>query len=609
MLENINSPADLKALSYSELDTLCGEIREFLIDTISQTGGHLASNLGTVELSIALNRVYDASKDRILFDVGHQCYTHKILNGRREEFHTLRQFGGISGFPKPYESEADAFIAGHASDSVSVALGMARARTILKQQYDVCAVIGDGALTGGLAYEGIENVSASMEPIVIILNDNAMSINGNVGGMSSVLRRLRLSEGYYGFKKRYRAIVGIDSAVYRTGHRVKEEIKKRLFAGNMFSALGLNYLGPIDGHNIRELEGAIRLAKAMRSPVLLHVITLKGKGYGFAEAHPDVYHGVGPFDKKTGSIRPTGKCFCDVMGEELCELAEKDLRITAVTAAMSDGTGLFSFSQRFPKRFFDVGIAEEHAVSMAAGMAKQGLIPVFAVYSSFLQRAYDMLLHDVSLQNLHVVFCVDRAGIVGSDGETHNGVFDVSYLSTVPGMTVLCPSSFAEMRRMLRTAIYEIEGPVAVRYPRGGEGDYHADTKKAILCEGNDLTIVSYGTMINAALSAADVLAENGFSGEVIKLDTVCPLQVDVIMESLQKTHRLLVAEDVCRPGCVGEQLLSACASCGVVLKEAKLVNVGNGILPHGSVPLLMEACSLNGAALGRIALALVGRS
>ena len=611
MLEKINSPADLKSLSYPELDTLCAEIRSCLIDTISETGGHLASNLGTVELSVALNRVYDASKDRILFDVGHQCYTHKILNGRREKFHTLRQFGGISGFPKPYESEADPFIAGHASDSVSVALGMARARTILGQKYDVCAVIGDGALTGGLAYEGIENVSASLEPLVIILNDNAMSINGNVGGMSRVLRRLRLSEGYYGFKKRYRALVGIDSAIYRTGHRIKEEVKKKLFAGNMFSALGLNYLGPIDGHNVRELEGAIRLAKAMRSPVLLHVITLKGKGCPYAEAHPDIYHGVGPFDKVTGMPRPVGESFCDVMGKELCDLALKDNRITAITAAMSDGTGLFPFSQRYPKRFFDVGIAEGHAVSMAAGMAKQGLIPVFAVYSSFLQRAYDMLLHDVALQNLHVVLCVDRAGIVGSDGETHNGAFDIAYLSSVPGMTVFCPASFEELKAMLRTALYDVEGPVAVRYPRGGEGAWQScvNDREAVLRRGQDLTMVAYGPMINQVLAAADILEENGFSCDVIKLGAVCPLPLETVAESLRRTHRLLIAEDVCRPGCVGEQILAECGRRGISLEASRLVNLGTGILPHGSVPLLMEACSLTGAALGSAALRMLGRS
>ena len=593
MLETIHTPADLRNLSYAQLDELCAEIRTLLINTVSETGGHLASNLGTVELTIALNRVYDASKDRILFDVGHQCYTHKILNGRREAFGTLRQFGGISGFPKPNESAADPFIAGHASDSVSVALGMARARTLLKQDYDVCAVIGDGALTGGLAYEGIENVSASLEPVVIILNDNAMSISSNVGGMSRVLHRLRLSEGYYGFKKRYRAIVGINSQLYRTGHRIKEEIKQRLFAGNMFTALGLNYLGPIDGHNIRELEGAIRLAKEIRSPVLLHVITQKGKGYNYAEAHPDLFHGVSSFNPVTGELGAAKPGFCDRMGRMLCTLAEKDERITAITAAMTDGTGLFPFAQQFPKRFFDVGIAEGHAVSMAAGMAKQGLIPVFAVYSSFLQRAYDMILHDVSLQNLHVVFCVDRAGIVGNDGETHNGVFDLAYLSTIPGMTVLAPASFAELETMLKKAIYEIQGPVAIRYPRGAEGEYKEDHpgEEVLLRQGDDVTMVTYGRLTNQCLAAAVLLERKGIQAELIKLGQLHPLQCEEVMKSLKKTGRLLMAEDVCREGCIGEKLLVQAQLRGLALKKAVLLNTENGILPHGSVPELL--CSL----------------
>ena len=593
MLEKIQTPADLKNLSYAQLDELCAEIRTLLINTVSETGGHLASNLGTVELTIALNRVYDASKDRILFDVGHQCYTHKILNGRREAFGTLRQFGGISGFPKPNESTADPFIAGHASDSVSVALGMARARTLLKQDYDVCAVIGDGALTGGLAYEGIENVSASLEPVVIILNDNAMSISSNVGGMSRVLHRLRLSEGYYGFKKRYRAIVGINSQLYRTGHRIKEEIKQRLFAGNMFTALGLNYLGPIDGHNIRELEGAIRLAKEIRSPVLLHVITQKGKGYNYAEAHPELYHGVGSFNPVTGELGPSKPGFCDRMGKMLCTLAEKDERITAITAAMTDGTGLFPFAQQFPKRFFDVGIAEGHAVSMAAGMAKQGLIPVFAVYSSFLQRAYDMILHDVSLQKLHVVFCVDRAGIVGNDGETHNGVFDLAYLSTIPGMTVLAPASFAELEAMLKKAVYEIEGPVAIRYPRGTEGEYKEENpgEEVLLRQGDDITLVTYGRLTNQCLAAAMLLERKGIRAELVKLGQLHPLQCEAVMQSIKKTGRLLVAEDVCREGCIGEKLLVQAQLRGLALKKAVLLNTEDGILPHGSVPELL--CSL----------------
>lgn len=608
MLEKISSTEDLKKLNYSQLEDLCADIRRYIIDTVSRNGGHLASNLGSVELTVALNRVYDASKDRILFDVGHQAYAHKILNGRKDAFRTIRTYGGISGFPKPYESPADAFIAGHSSDSISVALGMAKARTLLKENYDVCAVIGDGALTGGLAYEGIENVAGSREPMVIILNDNAMSISSNVGGMSKLLRALRLSEGYYDFKRRYRSVVGIDTALYRRTHKIKENIKERLFAGNMFTSMGLNYLGPVDGHDLCQLESAIRTARAMKAPVLLHVISMKGKGCAYAEVHPDKYHGVGPFDAETGAIKCTAEGFCDVMGKELCALAEKDGKITALTAAMSGGTGLTEFSSRFISRFFDVGIAEGHAVSMAAGMAKQGLIPVFAVYSTFLQRAYDMLIHDVALQNLHVVFCVDRAGLVGSDGETHQGSFDISYLSSVPGMTILCPSSFEELRRMLRRAIYEIDGPVAVRYPRGGEGAYKGaeDAGSAVLRNGSAVTVVAYGIMINEALSAADSLAAKGVEAEVIKLGRVLPQDFSRVLRSLEKTGRLLVAEDVCSAGCIGERILAAAAGSRVQLKASALINLGAGIVEHGAVDRLLESRGLDAASIEKTAMRLV---
>ena len=402
--------------------------------------------------------------------------------------------------------------------------------------------------------------------------------------------------------------MGIDSKIYRVGHRVKEELKQRLFAGNMFTALGLNYLGPIDGHNIRELEGAIRLAKEIRSPVLLHVITTKGKGCSYAEAHPDIYHGIGPFNPKTGEVAPVKTGYGEVMGKTLCALAKNDARITAVTAAMADGTGLFPFSQQFPKRFFDVGIAEEHAVSMAAGMAKQGLIPVFAVYSSFLQRAYDMLLHDVALQNLHVVFCVDRAGIVGNDGETHNGVFDLAYLSTVPGMTVLAPASFRELEAMLKTALYDIPGPVALRYPRGTEGEYREENTdaEAVLRDGDDVTVVTYGLLTNQCLAAARQLEKKGIKAEVIKLGRLCPLQNDAVMHSLEKTGRLLVAEDVCEEGCIGNKILLQAQQHALTLKNVQLLNLGNGILPHGSVPELLCMKGLDSESIARSAVNMV---
>lgn len=607
MLEKINSPEDLKKLTYPELDILAGEIRQYLIETVSVTGGHLASNLGTVELTIALNRVYDASKDRIIFDVGHQSYTHKIINGRREQFKTLRQYGGISGFPKPYESDADAFIAGHSSGSVSVACGMAAARTLSKADYDICAVIGDGALTGGIAYEGLENAASSDEPLVIILNDNNMSINRNVGGISRMLKQMRVSEGYYEFKRRYREFLGIDSYIYNFGHRVKERLKAKALAGNMFTAMGLNYLGPVDGHDIPQLEEAIRVARDMREPVLLHVITQKGRGYYFAEDHPARFHGVGPFDIETGEIRDSGRGFCDAMGEELCELAEKNEKIVAITAAMSDGTGLCTFAKKYPDRFFDVGIAEQHASAMAAGMAKQGLIPVFAVYSSFLQRAYDMLIHDVSLLGLHVVFCVDRAGLVGNDGETHNGSFDIAYLRSVPGMTILSPASFTETKAMLRYAVEECTGPVAVRYPRGGEGEYRNVyvNSEQVLSSGKDITLVCYGEMTSDTLAAAEELKKMDISAEVVKLGILAPNAFDKTLASLEKTKRLVIAEDVCDDGCMGRRILAAAEEKGIRLRGSAVMNLGSGIVTHGTVSQLKKYSGIDAASIAAAAVRL----
>ena len=468
ILETINSSDDVKKLPEEALEPLCGELRDFLVESVSRTGGHLASNLGAVELSVALHRVYDTKKDRVVFDVGHQSYIHKILTGRRERFATLRQYKGLSGFPKPCEAEDDAFVAGHASNSVSVALGMAKARTLLNQDYDVVALIGDGALTGGLAYEGLTAAAASGEPLVIILNDNNMSIDPNVGGMASLLQKLRVKPGYFEFKRIYRDVFTKVQPVYRFNHHVKEWVKSKILPDNMLSAIGLDYMGPVDGHDVHQLESVLRWAREMKRPVLVHVLTKKGKGVGYAEEHPELYHGVGPFDPKTGEIRSSGPCFSEAFGKSLWEFAQKDGRIVGITAAMASGTGLDYFAQRCPRRFVDAGIAEGHATSFAAGLAKQGALPVFAVYSSFLQRGFDMLIHDVSLQGLHVVFAVDRAGIVGGDGETHHGIFDLAYLSTVPGMTILCPASFAELRAQLEQALFEISGPVAIRYPRGG---------------------------------------------------------------------------------------------------------------------------------------------
>lgn len=596
ILERINSSNDIKKLPEEELQPLCQELRDYMISSISRTGGHLASNLGAVELTVALHRVYDTSRDRVVFDVGHQSYVHKIITGRRDSFCTLRQHGGLSGFPKPYESEDDAFIAGHASNSVSVALGMARARTLSHADYDVAAIIGDGALSGGLAYEGLANAAASGEPLVVILNDNNMSINENVGGTAHLLESLRVRPGYISFKRWYRDVFTKLPGLYKFNHAIKEWLKKRLLPGNVFSGMGMYYLGPVDGHDIGKLETVIRWARELRKPVLVHVITRKGKGYKYAEEHPEKFHGVGRFDIETGELHDSGDCFSAKMGESLSRLADGDGRIIGITAAMSSGTGMDVFSAAHPDRFFDVGIAEGHAVSMAGGMAKQGMVPVFAVYSSFLQRGYDMLIHDVALQNLHVVFCVDRAGLVGSDGETHHGVFDVSYLSSVPDMTVLCPASYAELETMLRAAIYDINGSVAIRYPRGGEGKYTAcnTAPETLLREGRDVTLVCYGIMTNEVLDAAERLAAGGISAEVIKLSMIKPPDFDLVMRSLRKTGKLLISEDVCEAGCVGSRILEEAAISEIDIRAAKLLNLGEGIVPHGTVAELLHDFGLD---------------
>ena len=507
------------------------------------TGGHLASNLGVVELTVAIHRVFDTSRDRLVFDVGHQCYVHKILTGRREQMDTLRQFGGLSGFPKPYESVHDAFMAGHASNSVSVALGMAKARTMRHENYDVIALIGDGALGGGLSFEGLNNAGASGEPMIVILNDNGMSIAPNVGAVSRHLSRLRTKPGYYEFKKRYRQLLGngpVGGKLYRISHDVKTALKKTLLPdSSMFESMGFSYMGPVDGHDVEALTQSLQWAREQRCPVLLHVRTVKGKGYSLAEERPADYHGVSPFDPVTGKPLRTAKMdFSHVFGQELTALAGEDGRVCAITAAMQEGTGLTEFARKYPDRLFDVGIAEGHAVSMAGGMAKQGLVPVFAVYSSFLQRGYDQLLQDVALDGLHVVLGVDRAGLVGAGGETHHGCFDALYLSQVPHMTVLCPASFAELRQMLRRAVLELTGPVAVRYPRGGEGAYQDCCGNETFTQvrpGADCTILTYGVLINEALAAAELLHEAGVETRVVKLNAIAPLDGNAVLAALAK--------------------------------------------------------------------------
>ena len=605
ILEHIQGPEDVKTLTREETELLCRELHTFLLESVARTGGHLASNLGAVELTVAIHRAFDTSRDRLVFDVGHQCYAHKALTGRLSRFPTLRQYGGLSGFPKPGESVHDAFIAGHASNSVSVALGMARARTLLGEDYSVLALIGDGALSGGLAYEGLNNAGASGEPLIVILNDNGMSISQNVGAMSAHLSRLRSKPAYYEFKKNYRRVLRgsrAGEAIYTFNHKLKTGLKDALLPNaSLFEDMGFTYLGPIDGHNEAQVESALEWAKELKCPVLLHVRTVKGKGYPPAEREPGKWHGVGPFDALTGAMKPGGETFSSVFGAEMCALAEEDRRVCAITAAMCDGTGLTDFAARYPERFFDVGIAEAQAAAMAAGMAKQGMIPVFAVYSTFLQRAYDQLIHDTALSDLHVVFAVDRAGFVGADGETHHGIFDATFLSDIPNMTVLCPASFAELRSMLRRAVFEIDGPVAIRYPRGGEERWHdncGDGAFSVLREGGDITLCAYGTMIAPVLDAAELLEQRGVSTRVVKVNRISPFTDPDVRRAFAGTKKLIVAEECASVGCVGQRLAAILTEEGTPPDKLYLCNLGKTFPPHGGTQQLREAFGLDAASI-----------
>ncbi len=611
ILETIHSREDLLALPEQQLPTLCDEIRQFLVRNVSRTGGHLASNLGIVETTVALHRVFDTSRDRLIFDVGHQCYVHKILTGRMEQFATLRQQGGISGFPKPCESIHDAFIAGHASNAVSVALGMARARTLSGDDYHVLALLGDGALTGGLAYEGFNNAGASREPMIVLLNDNGMSITPNVGAISRYLAQARLRPGYLDLKLWYRNLTSGSSfgrKLYALTHKIKERMKRSLLGTTLFENLGFTYLGPVDGHDIPRIEALLRTAVSLQEPVVIHLITKKGKGYAPAEQTPQDFHGVGRFDPETGTpAASAAPAFSDVFGQALCKAAAADDTVCAITAAMQHGTGLDPFAAAYPERFFDVGIAEGHAVCMAAGLAKQGMKPVVAIYSTFLQRAYDMLQHDIALQQLHVVFAVDRCGLVGEDGETHQGMFDVGYLRQIPGMKIFCPASYAELREDLQTALYICTGPAAIRYPRGAEGSYTQTSAETRLCEGYSCTIVCYGTMINAVLQAADTMQAAGYRPEILKLRTIAPVDWTAIEASVRKTKRIFVFEETSDRECLADEIFAHLIEAGIPAVCRKR-NLGRKPVPHGSCQALLAAAGLDAASITQMMQEELGR-
>ncbi len=608
-------PEQIHTLTDLQAKLLCDQLREQIIDHVSRTGGHLASSLGVVEATVAVHRVFDLDTDRLVFDVGHQCYAHKILTQRGGQMDRLRKLGGLSGFPKPREHRADAFIAGHASNAVSVALGMARARTLNHEDYCVLAMLGDGAMTGGLAYEGLSDAGQSGEQLVVILNDNGMSITKNVGGVARHLAQQRLKPQYLQFKKVYRRITGttaVGRGLYRFTHKTKQAVKDAVLHCSMFEDMGFTYLGPVDGHDVNYLTRLLRYARELNCPVLLHIKTVKGRGYPPAEKEPDRFHGVGPFRVEDGEpLSQGGESFSSVFGAAMCQLAREREDVCAITAAMPDGTGLVGFSKEFPSRFFDVGIAEGHAVSMAAGMAKQRIVPVAAIYSTFLQRAYDMLIHDVSIQGLHVVLGVDRAGLSGEDGETHHGVFDVAYLSSVPGMKIYCPSSFEELRAMLRYAVEKCRGPVAVRYPRGGEGEFSTlcgIEGASVIRPGTDVTIAAYGTMINEALAAARLLEQRGASAQVVKLNSVSPLDVDSLTACAQKTGALVVAEECVDAGSVGRRVAAEFALRGVAGVRLALINLGDRFVQHGTVAELRQLCGIDGASIARRTLEVMGR-
>ncbi len=568
-LENINSPKDIKKLNIDELNALCEEIRELMINTVSTTGGHLASNLGVVELTVALHKVFNSPVDQIVFDVGHQCYTHKILTGRKDSFCTLRKEGGISGFTRPDESEHDIFSSGHSSTSISQAIGLAKAKTLRNEKGKVVAVIGDGALTGGLAYEALNNSGYENSNLIVILNDNNMSISKNVGSMAKNLTTIRTSPKYNNFKSKLTRTLAkmpkFGQQIQRFLTAVNQRIRKRVYKNTFFEDLGFRYYGPIDGHDLDSLIDALKVAKAHNHSVLIHINTTKGRGYDFAERDPSKFHGIGEFNINTGEPISSGATFSSVFGDSLFHMAEKDTRICAVTAAMTSGTGLSRFADEFPKRFFDVGIAEQHAVTFSGGLAKNGCIPVFAVYSTFLQRSYDQLIHDVAMQGVKVIFAIDRAGFVGNDGESHQGLFDTAYLMSIPDLTVYSPTYFDELSSMLYQAVYKHDKAVAIRYPRGNQPTppenytYNKESYKIFGDENASRCIVTYGREFANCYDALSEL-EDTF---IIKLNRIKPIDREVIKYT-RNAEKIFFFEEGVKTGGVGECFAALLEEAGI---------------------------------------------
>ena len=601
ILDKINEPKDLKNLNYKEKDELAKEIREKLIDVVSKTGGHLASNLGVTELTIAIHSIFDAPTDKIIWDVGHQTYVHKILTGRKDKIDTLRKIDGIAGFPKVVESEYDAFNTGHSSTSISVALGMAKARDIQKEDNNVIAVIGDGALTGGMALEALNDAGNSKTKLIVILNDNQMSISKNVGGISTFLTKIRTKRFYKKSNNFIRKILEkipvVGPFIIRIARRIKYSIKQLILPNMFFEGLGFKYLGPVDGHDIERVEWILNLAKKETGPVLVHIITKKGKGYKPAEENPDKFHSTGAFDIKTGKgKKEKEKDYSKAFGDKLVQIAQKNKKVVAITAAMADGTGLTKFKIEFPERFFDVGIAEQHAIGFAAGLAKAGMIPVVPIYSSFYQRAYDQVIHDICIQKLPIIMCVDRAGIVGNDGETHQGIFDLSFFNIIPNLTIMAPKDFKELEDMLEFAT-SLKSPVVIRYPKGTQPklkfEKHENIelgKAEILKQGKDVTIIAIGKMVEKAFKLAEKYKQENIDAEIINARFLKPIDEKTIIKSIEKTKNVVTIEDNIIKGGLGSTVIELINKNNMQnknnLKDVKIKTYGypDEFIKHGTV-------------------------
>lgn len=607
-LDKINSPADVKKLSVPQLEQLAKEIRQLLISVISHTGGHLAPNLGVVELTLALHKVFNTPEDKIIFDVGHQAYIHKIITGRREQFPTLRQYGGLSGFPKRSESEHDAFGTGHSSTSISAALGMACARDLQGEDYNVVAVIGDGSMTGGMAFEALNNAGMLHKNMIVVLNDNEMSISKNVGAMSEYLYQLRTGETYNKIKndiEGWLKNMEFGSDVLKAIRRLKGSVKYLMVPTSIFEELGFTYLGPVDGHDLDGLLDVLQAAKKIDGPVMVHVLTKKGKGYKPAEESPNKFHGTGPFDIATGKkiTNPNAPVsYTEVFGKTLTKLADIDDKIVGITAAMPDGTGLNIFAEAHKDHFFDVGIAEQHAVTAAAGMAAAGMKPVAAIYSTFMQRAYDSIMHDICMQKLHVTLCLDRAGLVGDDGYTHHGVFDYAYLRSIPNMTIMAPKDENELQHMLKTAL-DFDGPVSVRYPRGSGVGVALDTqwqdlpigKAEVLRTGKDVCFWAIGSMVQTALDAAELLEAQGISAGVVNMRFAKPLDVELLREHAQSYGKIITLEEGVLAGGVGSAILEELNENKLLEQcEVRYFGIPDEFVMHGDKKLLFRDLGLD---------------